>query len=150
MERVLVTILMALGIVAAVAGVMKVYYIKLWNPREATLRDWMPLFWWYRVEELGLITAACAPFLKPSIERVLCRFGIANFRFVTIGLNTVLSGQENTTKDFSKTDSSAQGASGEEQSQRSPSQTATMVSSGDFDRSRDRVKFQERHDCVEV
>jgi hypothetical protein len=28
-ERVLVTILMALGIVAAVAGVMKVYYIKL-------------------------------------------------------------------------------------------------------------------------
>lgn len=111
----------------------------------------MPLFWWYRVEELGLITAACAPFLKPSIERVLSRFGIAYFRFMTIGLNTVLSGQGNTTKDFSKTDSSAQGTSGEGQStQQNPSQTAIIAASGGFDHSNDGVKFQKRHDCVEV
>ncbi|KAH7060783.1 hypothetical protein B0J12DRAFT_545183, partial [Macrophomina phaseolina] len=76
MERILITFLMALGIIAAVAGVMKVVYIHNWNPRNDSFRFWMPLFWWYRVEEIGLIAAACAPFLKPLIERMLGRFGV--------------------------------------------------------------------------
>ncbi|KAH8585763.1 hypothetical protein B0O99DRAFT_471099, partial [Bisporella sp. PMI_857] len=70
-ERTLVSTLMALGAIAAVAGVMKLHTIRVWSPREVTLRDWVPLLWWYRVEEIGLIAAACAPFLKPPIERAL-------------------------------------------------------------------------------
>ncbi|KAL5326362.1 hypothetical protein ACEPPN_004046 [Leptodophora sp. 'Broadleaf-Isolate-01'] len=89
-ERALVSALMALGLLAAVAGIFKVYYIKFWDPRNtATLRDWMPLFWWYRVEEIGLIGASCAPFVKPLMARILGRFGAPAFRFATIGLNTV-------------------------------------------------------------
>src|SRR4051794_13987089 len=80
-ERILVNVLMALGTIAAVAGVMKLVYSTVWNARNATLRDWVPLFWWYRVEEIGLIAAACAPFLKPLIERLLDRFGVSKFRF---------------------------------------------------------------------
>ncbi|KAH7386424.1 hypothetical protein BKA64DRAFT_645984 [Cadophora sp. MPI-SDFR-AT-0126] len=89
-ERALVSALMALGLLAAVAGIFKVYYINFWNPRNsATLRDWMPLFWWYRVEEIGLIAASCAPFVKPLMARVLGRLGATPFRFATIRLNTV-------------------------------------------------------------
>lgn len=94
LERVLVSALMALGFLAAVAGLFKTYYIKFWNPRnDATLRDWMPLFWWYRVEEIGLIAAACAPFVKPLLSRILGRIGAPDFRFATIGLNTVESSE---------------------------------------------------------
>jgi hypothetical protein len=90
-ERVLVIVLMGFGVIAAVAGVMKIYHISAWNPRHAILRDWVPLLWWYRVEEIGLIVAACAPFLKPLIGRVIHRFGTPQFDFQTIGLNTIRS-----------------------------------------------------------
>ncbi|KAF4633287.1 hypothetical protein G7Y89_g4824 [Cudoniella acicularis] len=82
-----ISVLMGFGTVAAVAGAMKVYHIDAYDPRKDVLRDWMPLLWWYRVEEIGLIIAACTPFLKPSIERLLARLGALPFRFVTIGLN---------------------------------------------------------------
>ncbi|KAF2681430.1 hypothetical protein K458DRAFT_391817 [Lentithecium fluviatile CBS 122367] len=93
-ERVLIIVLMGFGTVAAVAGGMKIYHISAWNPRYAILRDWVPLLWWYRVEEIGLIIAACAPFLKPLLERVLHRFGASQCRFLTIGLNSVRSDRE--------------------------------------------------------
>jgi len=95
LERVLVSVLMGLGILAAVAGVIKTYYIKFWNPRiEPTLRDWVPLLWWYRVEEITLIAAACAPFVKPLMARILGQIGLPRFRFATIRLNTVDSSTE--------------------------------------------------------
>lgn len=106
MERILIIILMALGTIAALAGVMKLIYIHAWNPRECTLRDWMQLIWWYRVEEIGLIAAACAPFLKPPIERMLGRFGVSQFRFATIELSTICSSQGNITRDVIKIGSS--------------------------------------------
>jgi hypothetical protein len=90
-ERVLIIVLMGFGTIAALAGVMKIYHISAWNPRHAVLRDWIPLLWWYRVEEVGLIVAACAPFLKPLIERVIHRFGTSQFHFPTIGLITIRS-----------------------------------------------------------
>ncbi|KAG4429442.1 hypothetical protein IFR05_015073 [Cadophora sp. M221] len=100
-ERALVSALMALGLLAAVAGIFKVYYIKFWDPRNrATLRDWMPLFWWYRVEEIGLIAASCAPFVKPLMGRILGQLGAPAFRFATIRLNTV-EGSEGASYDAS-------------------------------------------------
>jgi hypothetical protein len=95
MERVLLSILMGLGVIAAVAGAMKIYHINAWNPRIDTFRDWVSLLWWYRVEEIGLITAACAPFLKPLIQRILDKteaFRASPLRFITISLNSIRSG----------------------------------------------------------
>lgn len=80
---------MGFGIIAAVAGIMKIQHISAWNPREAQFRDWIPLLWWYRVEEIGLIIAACAPYLKPLMERALQGIGASPFQFRTIRLNTV-------------------------------------------------------------
>jgi hypothetical protein len=90
-ERALVSVLMALGTIAALAGVMKLLNITIWNPREPSLRDWVTLTWWYRVEEIGLVAAACAPFLKPPIERALTRFHANHFGFKTIELPTIKS-----------------------------------------------------------
>jgi len=92
MERILLSILMALGTLAAIAEALIIYNTHLWDPRNDTIRDWMPLFWWYRVEEIGLIAAACTPFLKPLIERVLGRFGASRFYFAEMQLNTIRSG----------------------------------------------------------
>lgn len=150
MERMLVIVLMGLGIIAAVAGVMKVYHIHAWNPREITLRDWVPLLWWYRVEEIGLITAACAPFLKPFIERLLSRFGSKHFGFVTFGLNTIRSSLGGTGKDDVKTGTSGHWTSGEQQSsQQTTGREASMTASSGFSHSNSGVKCQGEH-CEEV
>jgi hypothetical protein len=89
LERMLGIVLMGFGLIAAVAGALKLYHISGWNPREAQFRDWIPLLWWYRVEEIGLIVAACAPFLKPLMERALQGLGAAPFQFRTIRLRTM-------------------------------------------------------------
>ena len=114
MERILVSVLMGFGTIAAVAGGMKVYHINAYDPRRDLLRDWMPLLWWYRVEEIGLIIAACTPFLKPSIERLLARLGASPFRFVTIGLNTVRSSHGDKGAGVTTTASSLKWVTGEE------------------------------------
>lgn len=114
-ERVLISVLMGLGTIAAVAGAMKLVYISAWDPREVTLRDWVPLLWWYRVEEIGLITAACAPFLKPFIERMLGQFGLSKFRFVTLGLNTIRSDPRDVPNDVENRGSSTLQSTGPEQ-----------------------------------
>ncbi|OAL53548.1 hypothetical protein IQ07DRAFT_313514 [Pyrenochaeta sp. DS3sAY3a] len=89
LERMLGIVLMGFGIIAAIAGAMKIHHISAWNPRRAEFRDWIPLLWWYRVEEIGLIIAACAPFLKPLMERALKGLGASPFGFRTIRLRTV-------------------------------------------------------------
>jgi hypothetical protein len=150
MERVLVSILMALGMIAALAGVMKVYHINTWNPRQDTLRDWMPLFWWYRVEEIGLIAAACAPFLKPPIERMLGLFGVSKFQFVTIGLNSFRSGQGDTAMDSIKKGSTLQASGAQQSTRQNTSQASVTVALGSFDNSSDRVKHDGNQDCLEV
>jgi hypothetical protein len=151
MERILVIILMALGMIAALAGVMKIIHTNAWNPRENTLRDWMPLFWWYRVEEIGLIAAACAPFLKPFIERMLSRFGVSQFRFATIGLNTIRSSPRDVTGDAKKISSSTPQTMGEPQlAQHNPGRMASVVSSDFSDHSIDGKKYQRGQGCVQV
>lgn len=80
-ERALITGLMATGVVAAVAGAMKVYY----------MNSFVPLFMWYRVEEISLIISASVPSLKAPIERILRRSGVLKFHFATCELNTIRS-----------------------------------------------------------
>ena len=82
-------LLMSFGLIAALASAMKIYHINAWDPRKAQFRDWVPLLWWYRVEEIGLIIAACAPFLKPLMERALQGLGASPFKFRTMSLRTV-------------------------------------------------------------
>ncbi|KAH8684201.1 hypothetical protein BGZ60DRAFT_426605 [Tricladium varicosporioides] len=150
MERMLMTVLMGLGVIAAVAGAMKVYHIHSWNPREDTLRDWVPLIWWYRVEEIGLIAAACAPFLKPSIERLLCRFGSKHFGFVAFGLNTIRSGPGGTGKAVMMASTSGHWTSGEQQSsQQTPGHAASMTTSSGSSHSNSGAKYH-GGDCKEV
>lgn len=148
MERILITFLMALGIIAAVAGAMKVVYIHQWDPRNDSFRFWIPLFWWYRVEEIGLIAAACAPFLKPLIERMLGRFGVPEFRFATVGLNTIRSGQGGTPKDFT----TAMPVTLEEQelTQHKSNQTESIASSAGVKHASERTKSQSEHNYGEV
>ncbi|PVI01585.1 hypothetical protein DM02DRAFT_500019, partial [Periconia macrospinosa] len=76
MERVLMGVLMALGIVAVVAGGMKLYYTNTFAIGADLLRDALPLFMWFRVEEIALVASSSAPFLKSPIERTLNRLGI--------------------------------------------------------------------------
>lgn len=86
-ERMLITVLMALGIVAAMAGALKIVYMSRFVLGHGdVLRQMMPLFLWFKVEEFVLAASACAPFLKAPIERTLSRFGIQKFQFVTPSL----------------------------------------------------------------
>ncbi|RYP43873.1 hypothetical protein DL768_009606 [Monosporascus sp. mg162] len=134
MERILVIILMALGTVAAVAGVMKLVHSAAWDPRKNIIRDWVPLLWWYRVEEIGLIAAACAPFLKPFIERMLGRFGVPQFRFVTIVLRTIRSSPANGAEEVEKSTSSMQRTTEEKRlGPQNPDRLPSFVSSDSVD-----------------
>jgi hypothetical protein len=101
----------------------------------------MPLFWWYRAEEIGLLAAACAPFLKSFIERMLSGFGVSQFRFATIGLNTIHSGPGDVTKDAKKISSSMPQTMGKPQlAQHNGGPVANAVSSESSDHSIDGKK----------
>ncbi|KAK4447386.1 hypothetical protein QBC34DRAFT_496246 [Podospora aff. communis PSN243] len=80
-EKVLVSILLGLGLVAAVGGVMKLVILKSWDPTSVHAnRDIMDAFMWIRIEEILLIIGACAPTLKAPIESLLNRrFGLPRF-----------------------------------------------------------------------
>ncbi|RYP42126.1 hypothetical protein DL767_000491 [Monosporascus sp. MG133] len=133
MERILVIILMALGTIAAVAGAMKLVHSHAWDPRKNILRDWMPLAWWYRVEEMGLIAAACAPFLKPFIERMLSRFGVPQFRFVTIALRTIRSTPADAAEEVKESTSRQRTTEEQRLGPRNPDRLPSVVSSNSFD-----------------
>ncbi|KAF2191599.1 hypothetical protein K469DRAFT_557880, partial [Zopfia rhizophila CBS 207.26] len=151
MERILISILMTLGTLAAMAEAWIIYYTHVWNPRKDSVRDWMPLFWWYRVEEIGLIAAACAPFLKPLVERILGRFGASRFRFVTMQLNTIRSGQGAAPEGVAKMGSLKQSTNGDQNLiKQDPSQASDRASSDRFDRASDGMKLQWEQDCAEV
>lgn len=128
-ERILLGILMGFGTVAAVAGGMKIYHINAWDPRRDVFRDWVPLLWWYRVEEIGLIIAACAPFLKPTIDQALFLLGSSPFKFPTIGLDTVRSSNNDNTNDTTKTSSTMPWVTGPQDGDDVKDATATGSSS---------------------
>ncbi|RYP14309.1 hypothetical protein DL765_006474 [Monosporascus sp. GIB2] len=124
---------------------MKLVEAAAWDPRKNIFRDWVPLLWWYRVEELGLIAAACAPFLKPLIERMLGRFGVPQFRFVTIVLKTIRSSPADATKEVKENTSSIQKSTQRTTKERwlephKPDQLQSVISSDGLDYRSDAVK----------
>ncbi|GAB1319829.1 hypothetical protein MFIFM68171_10039 [Madurella fahalii] len=73
-EKALISVLMGLGLLAAFAGVFKVLVLRSFNPMsENVVGDMMPAYMWIRIEEILLIIAACAPFLKSPVESLLHR-----------------------------------------------------------------------------
>jgi hypothetical protein len=86
------SVLVGLGMIAGIAGAIKLYYIKTWVYGQEAVNDTVSVYMWYRVEEICLIAAACTPFLKGPIESMLSRFGVPLFGFVTLGLKTFRSG----------------------------------------------------------
>jgi hypothetical protein len=90
-ERILVSILMALGLVAATGAA-----VRLWVTKEALedtnhLRSTLKIVIWCRMEESVLAIAACTPLLKSSIEKVLSRLGLRMFKNMPRKLNTIQS-----------------------------------------------------------
>jgi len=80
-ERCLISFLMAMGLFATGAGVMKIIYSYTYdrNSHDA-LREMMPEFLWCRIEETVLVVACSAPLLKAPIGTVLQKMGFPSFR----------------------------------------------------------------------
>ena len=92
LERILITVLMALGLCATGAAVLKLYYLRAYNLTvNDSLRIMVVLFIWCRIEEFVLIASACAPFLKSPAEQILSRFGVPIFENKTRELNSLHS-----------------------------------------------------------
>lgn len=80
-ERCLITVLMALGLVATIAVIMRLiemHTLDYASPER--FRNLMPVYFWLRMEEVILIIASSAPMLKSPIEHVLHRFGLPVFQ----------------------------------------------------------------------
>ena len=91
-EKSLISFLMASGLFASAVGIIKIYYLATFDVKSPdTWRDMIPQFLWCRVEEIILIIAACAPLLKPTIERLLYRLGLPAFQNTPRQLNCIQS-----------------------------------------------------------
>lgn len=104
-ERVLMAVLMGFGLSAAIAGAIKLYYIRTWKYGEEAVNETVSVYMWYRVEEMSLVASACAPFLKGPIEKILSQAGGPRFRFIPPSLKSFRSGGQQWTQ------SSGQGVS---------------------------------------
>jgi hypothetical protein len=99
LERILITVLMALGLLATGAAVLKLYYLRAYNLTvNDSLRIMVVLFIWCRIEEFVLIASACAPFLKSPVEQILNRFGVPMFKNKTRELNSLHSTNSNSNR----------------------------------------------------
>ncbi|KAK0716822.1 hypothetical protein B0T26DRAFT_707348 [Lasiosphaeria miniovina] len=99
-EKILVSILLGLGLLAGIGGVQKLVILKSWDPFSPNAnRDIMNAFIWIRVEEITLIIGACAPPLKSFIERLLHRrFGFPQFDPAERGLDEVYTMPDSSSK----------------------------------------------------
>jgi hypothetical protein len=96
LERILITVLMALGLFATGAAVLKLYYLRAYNLTiNDSLRIMVVLFIWCRIEEFVIVASACAPFLKSPVEQILNRFGVPMFKNKTRELNSLHSTNNN-------------------------------------------------------
>jgi hypothetical protein len=88
-ERCLISFLMAMGLFATGAGVMKIIYAYTYDrTSEDALRGMMPEFLWCRVEEVVLIVASSAPLLKSPVGHALKKMGFPSFQEKTRDLNS--------------------------------------------------------------
>ncbi|ORX97451.1 hypothetical protein BCR34DRAFT_166180 [Clohesyomyces aquaticus] len=88
-ERSLMFFAMMLGTVATVATAIRIKHLRAFQQSSsATFRDTYPLYLLTRIEELVLLVAASAPFLKPAIERILRQWNMPTFQNKVIPLNS--------------------------------------------------------------
>jgi len=92
-ERLLLSVLLGLGLVAFGTGIIKLltqYSFRIDSPD--IMETMMPMYTWSRIEEIVIIIAACAPLLKAPIEGMLhSRLGLPRFYPSARGINTVHS-----------------------------------------------------------
>ncbi len=89
-EKVLISVLLALGLLAVGASAIKVHYVRTYDITSSdTYRQMIPTFMWSRIEELVLIIAACAPLLKAPVEAGLHRLGLPTFRYTHRTIDTI-------------------------------------------------------------
>jgi hypothetical protein len=80
-ERILLSFSMALGIAATVTNTIRVKHLRTYaDIKTPTFRDQFEMYLLTRVEELILLVAASAPFLKSAIERLLSRWDLPTFQ----------------------------------------------------------------------
>ena len=75
--------LMALGVLTTVATALRIKYMHAFQVSSSSgtsFRDTFPLYFLTRIEELILLVAASAPFLKSAIERFLERWNLPIFQ----------------------------------------------------------------------
>lgn len=75
-EKIVVSFLMALGILAGAASITKLTKVKKYTRNRDWLYDGVDLVIWNIVEAQAGIIAACVPCLKSPCERLLRRFGL--------------------------------------------------------------------------
>lgn len=73
-ERLLLSVLLGLGLLGVVAGAIRVATLSSFHLGSGNVvADMMPVYLWSRIEEIVIISAACAPLLKGPIEGMLYR-----------------------------------------------------------------------------
>lgn len=88
-ERGLICILMALCLAATAASAVKIHIMRLYDYTSADLlRSMYRVSFWCRLEELLLVIASSAPFVKPAVEQILSRFNVPTFGSLVRRLNT--------------------------------------------------------------
>lgn len=75
-ERIVLGLLMALGLIATLASVMKTTLINSYRDTTDPFWDVIPLSLWWQLEQNISIMASCIPCLKSPFERTLIRFGM--------------------------------------------------------------------------
>ncbi|EXM20553.1 hypothetical protein RAB80_010311 [Fusarium oxysporum f. sp. vasinfectum] len=81
LERCLISVLMALGLVATVTVIMRLVEMRTLDfASPERFRTLIPVYFWLRMEEAILIIASSAPMLKSPIEHFLHKFGLPVFQ----------------------------------------------------------------------
>ncbi|KAH7028271.1 hypothetical protein B0J12DRAFT_704697 [Macrophomina phaseolina] len=83
-ERIVIACVMALGLVASAAVVIKIVYMRHFDITGDALRILVQVIKWGKIEELLGISAACIPPLKSLVERLLKRLGLPGFGSYTV------------------------------------------------------------------
>ena len=85
-------VLMASGLSATLCGIPRIYcfWAYDWGTSDAVW-ELVPELMWRYVEERLILIAACAPFLKPLVEKGLRRLGVPTFGIPIRELNRASS-----------------------------------------------------------
>lgn len=91
LEKLLVSILMCLGLLAAAANAFKIITTQTYNPFSTNIyAEIMPVYKWNRIEETLVVIGANMPLLKQPIETFLHRvIGLPRFHPNVRSLNTI-------------------------------------------------------------